>query len=137
MSYINIGKVTEEVNDLKTNVDNIKAHEVIEFQAPTADNNYTWYRLYADGWVEQGGQVNLPSVADGSGTSGNSNIALPVAMLDANYFVTINCGGGSSGWQYYNGIFVAGRTTTVLTVKLVSGASSGVAVYWRVEGMAA
>ena len=31
-------------------------HRCIEFQAPTAENGYTWYRKYADGWVEQGGR---------------------------------------------------------------------------------
>lgn len=25
------------------------------FQLPTAENGYTWYRMYADGWVEMGG----------------------------------------------------------------------------------
>ncbi|MBS7401776.1 MAG: hypothetical protein KIG16_04650, partial [Eubacteriales bacterium] len=36
----------------------LNAHRVIEFQAPTASNGYTWYRKYADGWVEQGGTIN-------------------------------------------------------------------------------
>ncbi|MBO4672683.1 MAG: hypothetical protein J5608_03465, partial [Alphaproteobacteria bacterium] len=28
---------------------------VIESQNPTAENNYTWYRKYKSGWIEQGG----------------------------------------------------------------------------------
>lgn len=28
---------------------------VVESQLPTAENNYTWYRKYKSGWVEQGG----------------------------------------------------------------------------------
>lgn len=40
----------------------LNAHKVIEFQAPTADNGYTWYRKYADGWVEQGGQLTGRSI---------------------------------------------------------------------------
>lgn len=43
------GITTEEMNN-KVNI----GHEVIEFQEPTAANNYTWYRKYRDGWVEQG-----------------------------------------------------------------------------------
>ena len=31
-------------------------HEVIDFQEPTSANNYTWYRKYKSGWVEQGGK---------------------------------------------------------------------------------
>lgn len=53
-------------------------HRCIEFQAPTAENGYTWYRKYADGWVEQGGR----------GYTNNNNtprkITLPVQMANAN-----------------------------------------------------
>ena len=30
---------------------------VVAWQSPTADNNYTWYRLYKSGWVEMGGMI--------------------------------------------------------------------------------
>lgn len=59
-----------------------KGHEVIAFQAPTAGNNYTWYRKYADGWVEQGGLVR-----SNSGTT--VSVVYPVAFADANYTLTI------------------------------------------------
>ncbi len=29
---------------------------VIEWQMPTPENNYTWYRKYKSGWIEQGGR---------------------------------------------------------------------------------
>lgn len=32
---------------------------VIESQAPTAQNNYTCYRKYKSGWVEQGGEIHI------------------------------------------------------------------------------
>lgn len=32
------------------------ADYVVAWQTPTAENNYTWYRKYKSGWVEQGGQ---------------------------------------------------------------------------------
>ena len=38
---------------------------VVEYQAPSAENNCTWYRLYASGWIEQGGMASVPN--------GNSN----------------------------------------------------------------
>ena len=28
------------------------ADVVVEYQMPNANNNYTWYRKYASGWVE-------------------------------------------------------------------------------------
>lgn len=42
-----------EVDTLLTGKVNT-GHELIAYQAPTSGNNYTWYRKYADGWVEQG-----------------------------------------------------------------------------------
>lgn len=50
---------------------------VIESQVPTAENNYTWYRKYKSGWVEQGGVSNSASVT------------FPVEFSNTNY--TINC----------------------------------------------
>lgn len=35
---------------------------VVEWQEPTADNSYTWYRKYKSGWVEQGG-INTSTTA--------------------------------------------------------------------------
>lgn len=59
---------------------------VIEWQTPTADNNYTWYRKYKSGWVEQGGlmsnraltsQVTLSATMPIE-TIGNTIMASPV-----------------------------------------------------------
>lgn len=58
-------------------------HQVIDFQTPTALNNYTWYRKYADGWVEQGGIYDNGS----SVQTKSANITLPIAMADTNYTV--------------------------------------------------
>ena len=51
---------------------------VIETQLPTSANNYTWYRKYKSGWVEQGGRVP-------GNTNGSYNITMPVEMADTNY----------------------------------------------------
>lgn len=38
------------------------ADYVIAWQMPTSENNYTWYRKYRSGWVEQGGRLSGRSV---------------------------------------------------------------------------
>lgn len=55
-----------------------KVDTVVEFQAPTAQNNYTWYTKYADGRVEQGG---IAPFRDGT-------ITLVVAMADDKYSIS-------------------------------------------------
>lgn len=56
---IDVGQLSEAINDkmdrdANNAEDALKADYVIDYQAPTAENNYTWYRLYRSGWVEQG-----------------------------------------------------------------------------------
>lgn len=55
------------------------ADYVIEWQNPTAENNYTWYRKYKSGWVEMGGEIPLNT----------STVTMPVQLHDVNYIVFI------------------------------------------------
>lgn len=102
----------------------VDPHRVIEFQAPTAENNYTWYRKYADGWVEQGGQ-----------TSTGGTQTLPITMADTNYNVMRTNGNGRSATtanELYTS--VGARTTTTIYLVLESSIAP---VFWQVSGMAA
>ena len=114
----------------------LNAHKVIEFQASTSANNYTWYRKYADGWVEQGGQFIATSVADGSGTAGNNIINLPIEMANNRYWYSANIQVGSNGWDYANGVILNARSTTTMTLKAVAGTGT-LGLHWEVKGMAA
>lgn len=110
---------------------------VVEFQLPTEENDYTWYRKYASGWVEQGGYVQSPE------NTGQA-VTLPVTMLDAYYqvMVTASCsairGGGTSsvvnrrqggGWAY--------SPSVVYVISMANESASTTPVYWQVSGMAA
>lgn len=99
-------------------------HEVIEFQAPTAANNYKWYRKYADGWVEQGGET--------VDTTGTVSVALPVEMQDTHYTITCSAKGGNK--------FASVSAYTTTDIQLAYYAASGtsaVPLCWYVCGMAA
>ena len=71
-------------------------HYIIKTQKPTAENNYTWYKLYADGSVEQGGNATLPQ--QGANTFATATLQLPIAMQNSNYSIVENrvTDGGSS-----------------------------------------
>ena len=109
---------------------------VVQVQYPTADNSYTWYRLYNDGWVEQGGIIP---------TSGTINqdyqIPLPVEMDSVKYYAnrqierTIT-GGTGLGWDYVglgNTTYTNARTKTLLPI---THASNSFYLYdiWEVKG---
>ena len=93
---------------------------LVAVQRPTADNNYTWYRKYSDGWVEQGGIDNT-----GAGTK---TITFPIVMKDANYTIltTTESSTASHNATVYN------RATTSFTAS-----KSNTVCFWQVSGMAA
>ena len=140
MTDINVGAITEALNnkvDLPTpSTPQDAVDYVVEKQDPTSANGYTWYKKYKSGWVEQGGEITATSVADGTGSSGNNSINLPVTMADTHYHIKLQTQVGSSGWDYANGVILNARSTTKLTVKVLAGTGS-VNVFWQVSGYAA
>ena len=119
-SATEIGEITEALND---KVD--KGHQVIEFQEPTAANNYTWYRKYADGWVEQGGRS----------TGLDRTITLPITMSDANYVIITDLVGAISWNGYSHG--VQNITTTGFRCWYDGDQVDPSNWSWQVSGMAA
>lgn len=79
--YFYVGETIQDANVINaakilTTVANIKAHACIE----SYDNGTDWYRIYADGRIEQGGKI-----VDGG--SGAINYPLLKPMADTNYSV--------------------------------------------------
>lgn len=120
-------------------------HNVIAFQEPTAGNNYTWYRLYADGWIEQGGRTsNFTNTA--SASSGGISVVLPVTMANDKYSVIItmsvdlSLGSGTvNGWANRQ-ILANALTTTGFTFdEYNNGNATGTSIIgiWEVRGIAA
>jgi hypothetical protein len=113
----------EQIAGISTEQFNAKVdtgHEVVAFQRPTPDNNYTWYRKYADGWVEQGGN-------DYSG-SGTKTITLPITMKSADYTILTTTESDTST----HNVSITNRTTTSFVA-----VKSNTSCFWQVSGMAA
>ena len=84
----------------------------IRFVRTTYKSGTTWYRIWSDGWVEQGGAVKP------SGSSATtSTVTFPKAFSDTDYFVIANYGASSTNQygQCYN------KTTTGFTTKSYGG----------------
>lgn len=134
---IDVGQLSEAINDkmdrdANNAEDALRADYVIDYQAPTAENNYTWYRLYKSGWVEQGGRINHTS-SDISTTitflkemedTNYSFVRSPKFVANANCFPSYSV--GCSGTM----------TTTGVTVYIED---NGVVLFsmWEVKGMSA
>lgn len=122
-----------ETSKANTSLDNVSAgiDFVVESQLPTAQNNYTWYRKYKSGWVEQGGYVATSSDVE-------KTVSLPVQMDNVYYDVQIQREYASS----------PGSTNANLTAMCVWGLSTtgfkcwdkygtSIGVHWEVKGKAA
>ena len=129
---------TENIGTLNTRTTGLLDY-VIESQAPTAANNYTWYRKYKSGWVEQGG------IMSGS-ASGGVDIALPITMANVDYFVSAtNCfNGDTANPQSVYAVRVQRNNSTVSKVNFIAtwGSSdqtgySNREFCWNVQGFAA
>jgi len=96
---------------------------LIAFQLPTAENNYTWYRKYASGWVEQGCLHVKDNVA----------FTFPVPMADTNYSVMAVTKVGT-GETKAASVREDLKTTTDCIVYFTSNQYYG---YVEVKGMAA
>lgn len=115
----------ETCTSVLSDVSALNTHRVIEFQAPTAANGYTWYRKYADGWVEQGGRSGAKDVT----------ITIPVAMSDNHYVILTDIVGrvgyGALNWE------IGSITTTGFHCYYDGDSSDPTEFSWQVSGMAA
>lgn len=78
-----------------------------------------WYRVYSDGWVEQGGNTAV---------SGGQTITFPISFRATNYSVVFNTIRQTSGASGYN--YVWNKTTE--TFYAVADEGSGIS--WRAAG---
>ena len=109
----------------------VQDHSVIAFQKPTSSNGYTWYRKYADGWVEQGGISKSQTVS--AGNSSTQTITLPIGMLDTSY--SIQMCGTQGAWAQRWATSIT-NTSFVMNQGNRSGSGSNTQqTLWEVRGM--
>lgn len=115
------GKADLNLSNTASNID-----FVVESQEPTSANDYTWYRKYKSGWVEQGGWRN----------NYGGTITFPIAMSLTNQYTAIlvhngNTAKGEGFVHCYN------KTSTGMSYSLSVSTSGMAYVSWQVSGMAA
>lgn len=106
------------------------AHVVTDFQAPTAQNNYTWYRKYADGWVEQGGKTTQTATS-----SVDAIILFPVEMQNEEYTVTFSVCSSVAKDGAKSSVVAQTRVGITLHADSMSSTSGTKGFMWEVKGM--
>lgn len=96
----NIGTLTQTVTSHGNNITTLDNRTtgildyVIESQTPSAQNNYTWYRKYKSGWIEQGGIASLtenPQAISLVQTFSNTNYTLVTCNGDLDQNSSVIC----------------------------------------------
>lgn len=112
---------TSPVSSFSTLLDNADIRTVVE----TYHSGTEWYRIWSDGWCEQGGQF--------IGSNVNTTITLLKAFTDTNYTVTTSA-------YYINDTYDDSWTTNV-QINTISTTSfnirvsnSGKGAYWEAKG---
>lgn len=86
---------------------------LIKSQEPTEDNNYTWYNLYNDGWVEQGGRYSVSTSSAASAYTATEEITLPIEIE-----IGTGCGYVQAKHDCFNVGYSVDPRTCSTTVKL-------------------
>ena len=74
------------ISSLETNkVDKAGNAWVVEFYR----NGTEWYRVWSDGWIEQGGIISSMPTGDSNNKTNYSTITLPKAFADTKYIVSV------------------------------------------------
>lgn len=111
-------------NELTLTMQNLNKHRIIE----SYKNGESWYRVYADGWCEQGGKVTIQ-------TNHITPVALLKSFVDTSYSLLTTSEGknnGSSGNCGYGTIINSDKLVDSFKLQTCNGHFS--AYYWRAEG---
>lgn len=118
------------IDDVNESIDTINTTlNAAIYIKETYNSGKDWYRLYTDGWCEQGGYINV------GGTNASKEVTLfkELASTDACIYVTATNAYVNGNWDI--GV-VAGNITSTTTIQLKVGRDgSGGNIYWRVCGM--
>jgi hypothetical protein len=109
------------------NLPTLETREIVQIQKASESNGWIWYRLYSDGWVEQGRSATSPG-----GT--NVQVQFQVNMADVNYDINLS--------QYntdptgvYNQLQFHSKTTNSMVVISTYGQSKTDRPFaWSVRG---
>lgn len=117
--------VLAALNGLKSRID--AKPSPTAYVTQTWKSGSSWYRRYSDGWIEQGGRINVQSSV---GSFNAYPVTLHLSHANATYFAEISSiypNSSSNGWEYVH-------TQTKSSFKAVTCADAGGYFYWHTCG---
>ena len=103
--------IDQVATDLNNKVDRSDLAEV-QCVVETYVNGTSWYRIYSDGWCEQGGRFN----ANNTATTASYTVNLLKYYKDTNYSI-VTCGYSNHADQFKNGVSPYSFTTSSFVIQ--------------------
>lgn len=133
---ITIFECSEPLRLLDTNTFKTIPHIVETF-----DNGTSWYRLWSDGYIEQGGYASQP----GATAEAYHTVTFLKPFRNNLYYIFLTSGVGQSGWQYANGASIGyayqpdrNVFASTTSMQLSNAVGTGnVPLFWEVKGYVA
>ncbi len=120
-------ELQKNIDNVVTDIEEIKTTIGAAYVKESYCSGQNWYRLYSDGWCEQGGYVAMNS------TSKNVTLFKKLANTNASVYVSCIKSYTNGNWDIgIAGAKIASTTTITITAGRDNG---GGGVYWRVCGM--
>lgn len=80
----------------------------MKYVVETWSEGTEWYRVWSDGWIEQGGYVEI---AGSSQRTNPQNLIFHKPFITINYNVQFTSSVGQDGWQFSNGVMLGAQGT--------------------------
>ena len=123
--------IDEVVTDLNGKADRDLSNCTKPHIVETYVNGSSWYRVYSDGWCEQGGRVQC-----GSGTS--QSLSLLNTFADTNYNIETTIDITNSTSSYNCDAFIGNKTSSAVTIYCKNGSGGALGTsyyfYWQAKG---
>ena len=133
MADINVGAISEALNN-KADRDFNNIPSNYDYVVESHTNEFSWYRKYKSGWVEQGGRT------DTLGSNAVAQIVLPIEMKTTSYSVLIGTAANDAE-NTAGRIGVIGKTLTTTGFSISNqgwtNSYNGMKTFWQVKGYAA
>ena len=121
-----------DLKDVLTGIENIStrmdAHESNKFIVEAHRNGTEWYRVWSDGWIEQGGCLTF------AGKSGIT-ITFTHPFADTNYYIGMSDYNGGSSSVQYNHHYIRNKAET--NCKIYAGCDESISIQWYACGQGA
>lgn len=120
-NLINAGRIEEKL------VEKLDRSVVKAYITQTYVSGTSWYRVYSDGWIEQGGLVSIPEFT----TNTSRTVTLLKKFSNTNYTVLSQLIQGSTNWALVQGSSIVKQTGQFTLGLFTSGGANAIASHSR------